>query len=288
MVPSLSFSLFKGVSDMKFLTYALFVLLLIFSGCDLDDYIFNEKQITQYNLPNNTIPDSLLEQVTFNSEGNKLYGYWVKSKNGNAGITILYCHGNKHNIDEYWDRVIILHEIGVNVFIFDYRGFGLSAGTSSEKGLYKDGESALNVVLNSYHVHPDSLCLYGYSLGNVVSIYLAAEKVNPLCLIAEAPFASANSLTQGSLILDIPALWLTTGEFDNVVKIKQIKTPFLLLHGEDDDFVRFRDNVKVVYENAPSPKSLKIVPGAKHNDIPEKMGIDVYKSLIQDWLEFSK
>jgi fermentation-respiration switch protein FrsA (DUF1100 family) len=257
-------------------------------ACDLDNFLFNEEEISSYELPGNTIPDSLLEIVTFDSEDNKLYGYWVKSKDSTNDITILYCHGNKHNIDEYWNRVMMFHDLGVNLFIFDYRGFGLSEGTSSEDGLYKDGESALNFVLNAYNVNVDSLCLYGYSLGNVVSIYLAAERINPLCLISEAPFASANSLTQASLGLDIPELWLTTGKFNNVEKIKKINTPFFLLHGEDDDFVRFRDNGKVVYENAPQPKSLKVVAGAEHNNIPETMGIIAYKKLIKDWLKFSK
>ncbi len=263
------------------------IFLSMFVACNLDNFLFNEKKIDQYKLPNNTIPDSLLEMVTFKSQENTLYGYWVKSNNLRKGITILYCHGNKHNIDEYWDRVMMLHDLGVNVFIFDYRGYGLSEGTSSEDGLYNDGESALNFILSQYHVNKDSLCLYGYSLGNVVSIYLAAEKLNPLCLISESPFASANSLTQASLSLDIPQQWLTKGKFDNVEKIRRIKTPLLLMHGKDDDFVRFADNGKVVFDNAPQPKLLKIVGGATHTDVPEKMGIDKYKTLIMDWINFS-
>jgi hypothetical protein len=268
----------------------LFSAILLFSSfteCTLDNFLFNEERISQYVLPNNTIPDSLLTFVQFKSENNTLYGYWVKSKNPQSGITILYCHGNKNNMDEYWDRVMILHQLGVQVFIFDYRGFGLSEGKPSENGLYKDGESALNFIRSHYQVDKDSLCLYGYSLGNIVSIYLTAEKINPLCLIAEAPFASANSLTQGSLSLDIPELWLTEGKFDNVEKIRRIKTPFLLIHGDQDDMVRFRDNGKVVYDNAPQPKSLRLVSGAKHTDIPEKMGIDTYKKVINDWINFS-
>lgn len=272
---------------MKIPLFSAILLFSSFTECTLDNFLFNEERISQYVLPNNTIPDSLLTFVQFKSENNTLYGYWVKSKNPQSGITILYCHGNKNNMDEYWDRVMILHQLGVQIFIFDYRGFGLSEGRPSENGLYKDGESALNFIRSHYQVDKDSLCLYGYSLGNVVSIYLTAEKINPLCLIAEAPFASANSLTQGSLSLDIPELWLTEGTFDNVEKIRRIKTPFLLIHGDQDDMVRFRDNGKVVYDNAPQPKSLRLVSGAKHTDIPEKMGIDTYKKVINDWINFS-
>jgi fermentation-respiration switch protein FrsA (DUF1100 family) len=254
----------------------------------MDDFLFNEKKVTQYTLPGNNIADSLIEPVQFNSENNILYGYWIKTTSLQKGLTILYCHGNKHNLDEYWDRVMILHELNVNIFIFDFRGFGRSEGESSEQGLYKDGEAALNYILLNYQVNRDSLCLYGYSLGNVVSIYLAAEKIDPLCLIAEAPFASANSLTQGSLSLDLPELWLTEGEFDNVDKIRRINTPFLLLHGSEDDFVRFKDNGRVVYDNAPEPKSLKLINEAGHNNIPEKMGIETYKKTLINWINFSR
>jgi len=265
----------------------LIICLSLPAACELDGFLFNGKEINRYELPGNTIPDSLLEMVTFESDNNTLYGYWVKSNTPTRGITILYCHGNKHNIDEYWDRIMVLHDMGVNVFVFDYRGYGLSEGKPSEEGLYEDGQSALNFILSHYQVEVDSLCIYGYSLGNVASIYLAAEKIDPLCLIAESPFASANSLTQASISLDIPALWLTDGTFDNAEKIRHINTPFLLLHGEQDDFVRFRDNGKVIYENAPQPKLLTLVPNAEHTNIIEKLGIDNYKKVVSDWINFS-
>jgi len=272
--------------------------ILIFGGCDLDNFLFNVKSIEEYTLPGNTIPDSLIQQVTFDSGGNTLYGYWIDSHFPNSpdfftpriymrSVTILYCHGNKHNMDYYWDRVMYLHRLGANVFIFDYRGFGLSEGESSEQGLYEDGSAALEYLKSRPDFLIDKLCLYGYSLGNVVSIYLAAEKVDPFCLIAEAPFASANSLTQGSSILDLPAGWLTDGEFDNVEKIKEINTPLYVLCGRDDDFVRTKDNGWFIYNNAPPPKRWKQVPQANHEDIPEILGITQYLHHINDWISKS-
>lgn len=267
----------------------LLILILItgFLACELDSNLFNSKEIERYELPGNTIPANLIEAVTLDSEGNKLYGFWVKSNGQRPGLSILYCHGNKDNIDEYWDRVMYLHQLGVNIFIFDFRGYGLSEGESSEAGLHADGEAALDYVLSRDEVTIDSLVIYGYSIGNVVSIYLAAEKVNPLCLFAESPFASANSLAQGALVIDLPARWLTKGEFNNAEKIKQIKTPFFLFHGEEDDFVRYRDNGKVVYENAPHPKAFLLIPKSEHTNIPEILGVDNYLVSIKDWIEKS-
>jgi fermentation-respiration switch protein FrsA (DUF1100 family) len=254
-------------------------------GCmDLDSFLYNTEKLDRYALPGNTIPDSLLEQVSLQSDGHTLYGYWVTPPGEPRGMTILYCHGNKHNLDAYWDRAMILHRLGFNLFIFDYRGFGMSEGSSSEAGMYADAEAALDYV-RARGVSPDSLCLYGFSLGNVASIYLAARKVDPRCLIAESPFASADALAQGATGLDIPPRWLTEGTHDNASLIEEIRAPFLLMHGEEDDFVRYRDNGRVVYENAPEPKRLVLVPRAVHTDVPQQLGIERYLDEVRGWIE---
>ncbi|MBN1893444.1 alpha/beta hydrolase, partial [bacterium] len=273
---------------MKIAGLTVLACLLALAGCmEMDGFLANEKAVDAYMLPGNTIPDSLIESVTCESNGNTLYGFWVASKGGRPGITILYCHGNKHHIDEYWDRVLFLHELGVNLFIFDYEGFGRSEGTFSEEAMLADAGAALDYVLARPEVEADSLGLYGYSLGNVASIYLAAEVVDPLFLVAEAPFASAAALTQGALNLALPSGWLTHGTFDNAERVRRIQTPFLLFHGSDDDFVRFRDNGKVVFQNAPEPKSLRLVSGAGHNNIPQTLGLETYRALLADWIHVS-
>ena len=273
---------------MKGMRWLALLCLLTSAGClEMDSFLADEAELDVYALPGNTIAEELIEPVTFESEGNRLYGFWVASNGERPGITILYCHGNKHHIDEYWDRVMFLHELGVNLFIFDYRGFGLSEGTFSEKAMLADARAALQYVRTRPGGIADSLGLYGYSLGNVASIYLAAEVVDPLFLVAEAPFASASALSQGALNVALPAGWLTEGTFDNAQRIRQITTGLLLLHGEMDDFVRYRDNGKVVYENAPVPKRLHLVPGARHNNIPQTMGLDTYRAVLEDWIRFS-
>lgn len=256
------------------------------SGCmEMDSFLNNVQPLEAYTLPGNTIPDSLLTPVELSSEGNKIYGYWVRSNGtGNSGVTILYCHGNKHNIDNYWDRVMMLHDLGVNLFIFDYRGYGRSEGETTEPGLHADAEAALGYVRTRPEFRADSLVLYGYSLGNVASVYLAAHVVTPYRLIAESPFASANSLTQANATLDLPSRWLTEWTFDVATDIKLVKAPFLHFHGEADDFVRYRDNGRVVFEAAPKPKKQVLVPGANHTTIPETMGVEEYLKVIREWI----
>jgi hypothetical protein len=269
---------------MKKYFYYLFLSAFLLAGCDLDNNLFNAEKLTSYKLPGNTIPDSLISRVSFKSGRNTLYGFLVTGENNGATKTILYFHGNKHNIDEYWDRVMYLHGLGVNVFVFDYLGFGMSEGESSEASLYEDGLAALNYLRSLKNMWTQDVTYYGYSLGNVVSIHLAAEVASPARLVAESPFASAASLTQGSLVLDIPAGWLTSGKFDNLAEIPKIKCPFMLLHGSDDDFVRFRDNGQLIFNAAPNPKYLVLVQGANHINVPETLTIPAYQDTLRFFL----
>jgi len=61
----------------------------------------------------------------------------------------------------------------------------------------------------------------------------------------------------------------------------------MLFHGRGDDFVRFRDNGKVVYDAAPSPKELVLVQNAHHTNVPYKMGKENYLNKMETWIQFS-
>ncbi|MBC8145150.1 MAG: alpha/beta hydrolase, partial [bacterium] len=171
-----------------------------------------------------------------------------------------------------------------NIFTFDFRGFGLSEGTSSQHGMYTDAEAALAQVIAKGFV-ADSIVLYGFSLGNVASIHLAANKIRPRALIVESGFASSTSLVQGAMLLDIPSRWLTDGTFDNATTIQRVTSPILVLHGEEDDFVRFRDNGQVIFDNAKDPKRLIAVPGATHTDVPQTFGVARYLDTLRAWIK---
>ena len=261
---------------------------LVLPACEMDPFLFNTKTLDTYQLPGNTIPERLIEEVSFESDGHTLAGIYVQSDGSPTDLTLLYCHGNKYHIDEYWNRVMLLHQLQVNVLIFDYRGYGKSEGSPTEDGLFADGEAALDYLLSEKEVITENLILYGYSLGNAASIYLTSRKINPLCLIAESPFASSTSLVQSGTGLDLPHRWLTTGEYNNAQHIKSIHTSFLLFHGLADDFIRYRDNGKVVYENAPDPKKQVLAADAGHKDIHEKLGEENYLKIIREWIVQSK
>lgn len=209
----------------SFKTIVLFgILPVIFTGCmKLDSFLYDNEKLTTYEpLPNSVIPESAREFVTLESQGKKIYGYFLKANRSDTAshpeITVLYCHGNYQHLKYYWDRAEYLYKTGFNVFIFDYKGFGMSEGESTEESLYADGSAALQYVLNRPDVVDSNVVLYGFSLGNVVSFHLAAKEFTPRVFIAEAPFASGDALVKSGTVIDIPGSYVLKGEYNNAEK----------------------------------------------------------------------
>ena len=109
----------------------------------------------------------MLEDVYFESkDGTKLHGWYVAAKNPKA--TILWFHGNAGNITHRLENIRLLHQLNVNIFIFDYRGYGRSHGKPSEKGLYLDSLVACDWLVDIRKTLKTSLILFGRSLGGVL------------------------------------------------------------------------------------------------------------------------
>jgi hypothetical protein len=256
------------------------------TGCfDLDDNLFNATKLSSYSLSTTVIPDSSRTQVVLTSQGKRIYGYFVKGAGPMASTTALYCHGNRDHLQYYWDRVEFLYQAGFSVFVFDYQGFGMSEGEPTEEALYADGRSALAYVLSRPDIDTSRIVFYGFSLGNVVSIDLAASVRRPQVLIAEAPFASAQVLVQSGSLLDIPSSYVMKGEYRNDEKIKRVTSPFLLLHGVDDTFIDIDKNAAVIYANARDPKQFIRVAGANHSDVPQVMGLANYQNVVRTFVQ---
>jgi pimeloyl-ACP methyl ester carboxylesterase len=267
---------------MGYKLFFIVVLGLAFSSCDMDPFLFNTKTLDHYTLSNAVIPDSARQQLSFQSQGKNIYGFFVKSKkqvNAVKDYTLLYFHGNKYNIQEYWDRVEFFYNAGFSILIFDYQGFGKSEGTCSEDAIYSDSRAARSYLLSMPGIDTSKIIYYGYSLGCAVAVDLAVQ-YPPQKLILEAPFASGEALIQSGTLLDIPGSYLLKGEFNNVDKIKNIHVPVAIIHGADDKFIDMNKNGAEVFNNANLPKVFIPVPGADHTNVPQKMGIPAYNNFL--------
>ncbi len=255
------------------------------SGCKLDSFLFSPVALTSYVVADSVIADSLRTIVPFKSDNETLYGMLARQPGSAPRRTVLYSHGNDQNIPDYWDRVEYLWKAGYDVFIYDYRGYGMSTGTSKdETTLFTDARAALATVLAMPGVTPASLILYGFSLGGAPTIELAANSVTARVVITESAFTSGESLAQSGTLLDIPGGYVLKGKFDNLGKAPRITVPWLIMHGSADPKIDV-SAAHALFAAAGGPKRLMIVDGATHSGIPTTMGTAAYIAFVRDFIE---
>ncbi|MGH7836147.1 MAG: alpha/beta hydrolase, partial [Candidatus Binatia bacterium] len=192
----------------------------------------------------------------------RLNGWFIPHPRAKA--TLLWFHGNAGNVGHRVENIKLLHDqVGINIFIFDYRGYGRSNGKVSEAGTYTDGAAALSYLRSRKDVDPDSILFFGRSLGAAVAAEVATRG---RCqgLILETPFSSIRDMARAAFPL-LPIAGLLRTKYDTVEKVKNINCPLLVLHGDRDEIVPFSQGRKV-FEAAPEPKEFYAISGAHHND----------------------
>jgi hypothetical protein len=215
------------------------------------------------------------DDVSFTAEdGVKLHGWFVP---GETDVTWIWFHGNAGNISHRLENLRLLHdELGVGVFLFDYRGYGRSNGTPSEQGTYRDAEAALAYVLSRPEVDAERIVYFGRSLGAGVAVELATRRP-PFALILESPVPSIAELARRHYPF-LPIGGLLRTKYDSLSKIADVRAPLLVLHGDRDDVVPFESGRKL-FEAAGEPKRFYTIRGAGHNDTYVVGGREYFRAL---------
>ena len=190
----------------------------------------------------------------------KLHGWYVPSEG--AVATLLFFHGNAGNITHRLENIFFLHHLKMNVFIFDYRGFGRSEGDPDEDDIYLDSQAAYDTVLAQPGVSPSSLFIFGRSLGGVFASYTASK--NPAAgLILESTFTNAVDIAD-KLIPMLPG-WFVSAELNTQGHVANLKMPKLFIHGTRDTLIPFTLG-RELYKSAAEPKEFYSIVGAGHNN----------------------
>jgi uncharacterized protein len=194
-------------------------------------------------------------------DGVTLHG-WLVPADPSVGL-ILFCHGNAGNISHRLDNIRRLHEIGLSVFIFDYRGYGLSGGRIMESGFYLDAEAAYAVARQHADREKLKLVLFGRSLGGIAAVYLASE--HPCSgVILESTFTNLGAMAKIHFPLPVPESLLRS-RLNSVDRIGRITARTLFFHGDHDDIVPISLGQEL-FEAATGPKEFVVIPAAGHND----------------------
>lgn len=200
------------------------------------------------------------DEVTLKtSDGVSLVAWYVSHPEPKG--TILFCHGNAGNLSHRLYSLNLLHRLGYNVLIFDYRGYGHSEGRPGESGTYLDAEAAWRHLSRVRGESPDRVVVFGRSLGGAVAIDLASRHT-PAALVVESTFT--NLVDIGSSHYPwLPVRLLLRHRYDSIDKIPAISCPKLFVHGVDDTLIPI-SNGRQLFEAACSPKQFIETPGG-HN-----------------------
>ena len=252
------------------------VLLLVFlSGCW---NWFVERQVF---FPDTTIEhtpadfDLPFEDIWFTSSDSvRLHGWLIPASSPDR--LLLFCHGNAGNISHRLENVRLLHNMGISVFIFDYRGYGRSHGSINEKGFYLDSEAAYEVARLWAEKHRAKLVVFGRSLGGIAATHLGATKK---CdgLILESTFTNMGAMASAHYPLPF-AERLLKHRLNAVGEIVQVRVPVLFFHGDKDRIVPIKLG-RELFEAAPDPKEFVTITGAGHNDTYFVGGPDYFKKI---------
>lgn len=216
------------------------------------------------------------------ASGGRIHGWWLPGADPTR--TLLYLHGNGGNISDNLEHARRFQQMGFSVFLFDYRGYGLSDGPfPNESRVYEDATAAWDYLTQAREIQPADIYLYGHSLGGAIAIELASHQPQAAALIVQGSFTSMQAAAKavGRYQL-IPIRLLLTQRFDSLSKVEDLNMPLLFIHGLADDDVPARMS-RQLYEASPQPKQLWLVPMAGHTDLARIAG-QTYFDRVQDFL----
>lgn len=188
-----------------------------------------------------------------------LHGWFIAADSPQA---VLFLHGNAGNISHRLDSIKLFQELGLNVLIFDYRGYGRSEGSPDEEGTYLDARAAWGWLVDEAGFEPSSIVLFGRSLGGSIAAWLATQE-RPGALIVESAFTSVPDMGQ-RLYPWLPVRWLARFDYPTQRYVAEASCPVLIVHSREDDIIPF-EHGQAIYESAPQPKVLLEIRGG-HND----------------------
>jgi len=242
----------------------LFILVSVWVLLSLLLYLFQPKFIYFPQSEIDYTPDMAglpYEDIYFKTEDDVLLNGWFIPVE-DAKNTLLFFHGNGGNISHRLESLKIFHEIGLSVFIIDYRGYGQSQGIPSEQGTYRDAEAAWQYLAETRGISDEDIIIFGRSMGGAVATWLAS-RYTPNLLILESTFTSIADVAKHYYPY-LPTHLLTRIKYASVDRIKDIHSPILISHSQTDEIIPYKYG-RALFEKAQAPKIFLELKGG-HND----------------------
>lgn len=198
--------------------------------------------------------------IYFKSQDKVMLNGWF-FKNPRAKSTIIFAHGNAGNMSDRLFKIKFFYDLGLSVFIFDYRGYGKSDGRPTEEGVYLDAQAAYDYLQSRGDVNMKNIILYGASLGGAVVIDLATRR-SAAMLVVESSITDAKDMAK--IFYPFVPTFLLSLKFNSIDKVRSLAVPKLFIHSPDDEVVPYWVGQKLFEAAAPPKEFLKVHGG--HND----------------------
>ena len=266
----------------------LHLLLVVFiTWCGIALYLyFSQSRLLYYpELPSRTIEATpavfglAFENVQLQAADDTRLHAWFVPATASRG-TLLFSHGNAGNIGHRLDSIRQFNSLGLDVLIYDYRGFGESEGKPTEAGTYLDARAAWDYLLVERRIAPQQIVIFGRSLGAAIAAELASQHPSA-GVILESAFTSVPDMA-ASIYPWLPVRLLSRYQYNNLEKIARITSPLLLVHSRGDEIVPY-DQGERLFAQANEPKQFLELSGG-HND-GNHVSHDIYMETLQRFLD---
>ena len=248
------------------------ILALVYVGLGVIVFLFQSRFIYFPHRKLEGTPEDIglpYEEVHFSAgDGVKLHGWFVSARfvsarrGGKALGAVLFCHGNAGNISHRLVSIEQFTRLGLDVFIFDYRGYGRSEGKPSEKGTYLDAEAAWDYLARQRGIAPERIVVFGRSLGGAVAARIARDR-RPAAVIVESAFTSVPDMAARVLPI-FPVRLLSRFRYNTAEHVAAASCPVLVVHSPDDEMIPFNHGERI-FQAAGEPKEFLQMTGS-HNE----------------------
>lgn len=256
-------SLIKSLLIVVGIIIAIPLLLYPFLYLAQDNILFlqrkiNIKQLNQIKreYPNAEVQITTLDNVT-------LHGWYLQNSQEKQSPLLIYFGGNAEEVSEYL-RDLVEPFKAWSLLLVNYRGYGLSEGSPSEKKLFNDAVLLYDTFSKRADVDPNRIMAFGSSLGTGVAVYLASQR--PLKgIILVSPYDSVRSVAQ-EMYPYAPVSLLLKHHFNSLALAPSIKIPMLALIAEQDKTIPPPHSFALI-EAWGGITQQKILPNVDHTNV---------------------
>jgi uncharacterized protein len=195
------------------------------------------------------------------ADGERLHAWHLPRPDALAQV--VYFHGNGGNLSVWADILAGLWRERLEVIAVDYRGYGLSTGSPSEQGLYRDVAATVAHVQSKLRRSDVPIVYWGRSIGTAMAAF-AAHSQPPDGLVLEAGFPSARAVLETNPVM-LALSFFSTYRFATADWMATVSAPTLVVHGDRDSVIPYRLGQRL-YEGLPGPKRFVTIAGGDHND----------------------